>query len=210
MIGTGSGSEIRLEMKRRASGRGLLALSLLLVGAVLACTVPGATPAPNSGIGTAAQPAAAGHRIGASRLPTGPGPCPDRTPTPSRSASPTAAPTPDLAARCARLTAELDLAQQVGQLFMAAIPSDGASAANERALRRSAVGSVILLGNTTSGADAVAAVIRAARRAAGTQQGVRTLLAADQEGGQVQRLRGEGFSRMPAAHRAGRARRTPS
>ncbi len=173
-------------MMRRPSGRGLLVLGLLLVSALLACTVPGPTPGSNPASGPLPNPSP-----------------PDAEPTPGGASSPALAPTPapapDLATRCARLTADLDLAQQVGQLFMAAVSSEGLRAADERALRRSAVGSVILLGNTTSGADAVAAVTRAARRAAGTQQRVRPLLAADQEGGQVQRLRGDGFSRMPAA-----------
>lgn len=179
-------------MKRRPSGRGLVALSLLLVSALLGCSAPGPAPGTGSGSNPLPSPSPPDTDAPPSPSPTLPS---DPPPTPS----PTASPATDLAARCARVAAKLELTQQVGQLFMAAIPSEGPSAADERALRRSAVGSVILLGNTTSGAVAVAEVTEAARRAAGTHEGVRPMLAADQEGGQVQRLRGDGFSRMPPA-----------
>lgn len=82
---------------------------------------------------------------------------------------------------------------------MAGISSAGIDGDEGRVLRRQAIGSVLVLGNTEAGVDAVRAVTRAARRAAGTPGGIEPMLAADQEGGQVQRLRGDGFSRMPSA-----------
>lgn len=62
------------------------------------------------------------------------------------------------------------------------------------------LGGVIYLGGW-EGADAVSAASRRLQSAATakTTGGVRLLIAADQEGGQVQRLKGPGFSRMPSA-----------
>lgn len=61
------------------------------------------------------------------------------------------------------------------------------------------VGSAILLGNSTSGATAVRRLTDEVRESVDRPAGVRMLLAADQEGGQVQRLQGDGFDRIPSA-----------
>lgn len=61
------------------------------------------------------------------------------------------------------------------------------------------IGSVILLGNTTSGQKSVKHLTDQVRSRAGSTDGVRVLLAADQEGGLVQRLKGSGFSTIPSA-----------
>lgn len=66
-------------------------------------------------------------------------------------------------------------------------------------LANTRVGSAVLLGNTTAGAAAVRRLASSVRDAARTPDGVGMLLAADQEGGQVQRLRGSGFDRIPSA-----------
>ncbi len=62
------------------------------------------------------------------------------------------------------------------------------------------LGGVVYLGGW-EGADAVSAASRRLQSAATakTTGGVKLLIAADQEGGQVQRLKGPGFSRMPSA-----------
>jgi beta-N-acetylhexosaminidase len=88
---------------------------------------------------------------------------------------------------------------QIGQLFMIGVSSSGLSADERDVLRATRVGSVLLLGNTEAGSRAVTQVVRAADRAAVEPSGVQPLLAADQEGGQVQRLRGPGFRRIPSA-----------
>ena len=85
--------------------------------------------------------------------------------------------------------------------MMVAVSSDGVGAAAATAIDESRAGSVILLGNTTAGAARVAGVVEQARSAARTPEGIETMVAADQEGGQVQRLRGQGFDRIPSAQR---------
>ena len=129
---------------------------------------------------------------------------PTRTPGPTSSplADPTArpqVPSPPGEPDCTDLVASLSLREQVGQLLMVGVPSFGISAADERDLARIRAGSVVLLGNTEAGAEVVEGVTDRARSAAGRPAGIRLLVAADQEGGQVQRLRGPGFRDIPSA-----------
>ncbi len=103
------------------------------------------------------------------------------------------------AAPCSELAGELSVAQQVGQLLMVGVSSSGISAAEADILARTRTGSVILLGNSTAGATAVHRVVGQVRDATRRPHGVRTMLAADQEGGLVQRLKGPGFVTIPSA-----------
>lgn len=116
---------------------------------------------------------------------------------PTSTNTPTA--TPDPLARCTALAASLSLRDQVGQLLMVAVPSTGVGSGAARAIHDSRAGAVILLGNTTAGRTRVLVVTKEARDAARTPKGIKTLLAADQEGGMVQRLQGKGFDRIPSA-----------
>lgn len=88
--------------------------------------------------------------------------------------------------------------------MMVAIPSSGLGASAAAVIDDTRAGSVILLGNTTAGVSRVRQVTKRARAAARTPKGIKTMLAADQEGGQVQRLQGSGFDRMPSARRQAR------
>jgi beta-N-acetylhexosaminidase len=58
---------------------------------------------------------------------------------------------------------------------------------------------VLLLGNSTAPLTMIADITRRTRRATRPPKGVETLLAVDQEGGLVQRLKGPGFDLIPAA-----------
>ena len=94
---------------------------------------------------------------------------------------------------------QLTLAQRVGQLFLVAVGSgDLAGSATVQAVDQYHFGSVLLPKNddgTTALASATAAIQALAPKATG---GVRFLVAANQEGGQVQQLTGPGFGAMPS------------
>jgi beta-N-acetylhexosaminidase len=95
----------------------------------------------------------------------------------------------------------MSLAERVGQLFMVDCPSTGVAAATVRAIEKYHVGSVILDGNSELSNPATARITRQLQ--ALSPPGVGLFVAADQEGGQVQRLRGPGFSGIPSAVRQG-------
>ena len=84
---------------------------------------------------------------------------------------------------------------------MVGTPATGVSAATASAIAKQHVGSVILTGRSTSGVAATRKVTSslAAKATAAATAGVPLVIAADQEGGQVQVLKGTGFSTMPSA-----------
>lgn len=197
---------------RARSTRVPLAMALAGCLTTVACGTPPGPAAPSTTPGGSASvaplsPSALASSTPASSTPASSTPAGPPTPAsgpPSASAGPsaTAAQTPNPApVRCASVASSLSLRNQVGQLMMVAVSSGGVSAAAASAIDDSRAGSVLLLGNTTAGADRVAAVIEQARRAARTPADIDTLVAADQEGGQVQRLQGKGFDRIPSAQR---------
>ena len=111
----------------------------------------------------------------------------------SGSAVPTSkVPTPVQCA--AQLVEGMSLPERAGQLVMVGITDAGSSELT--ALRRHHIGSVILMGTRT---DGVVGVKRVTGRLAWKGQKVPVLVAADQEGGTVQRLKGPGFEAIPAA-----------
>ncbi|HEX3823396.1 MAG TPA: glycoside hydrolase family 3 N-terminal domain-containing protein [Mycobacteriales bacterium] len=116
-------------------------------------------------------------------------------------AAPDASPSPQQLASAAynRMTP----AQQVGQLFMAGIPSKGATPAKVAKLRNSRIGNVILTKDSAAGRTAVKAVT-SSLIAHQTESGVAPFISTDQEGGEVQRLTGKGFATMPTALKQGR------
>lgn len=98
--------------------------------------------------------------------------------------------------------AALTPSQRIGQLFMAGVSSTGPSAAKLAHLHRLGVGSVILNHNSSAGQAAVAVTTTAIATAL-TTANVAPFIATDQEGGEVQRLSGPGFSSIPSALQQG-------
>jgi beta-N-acetylhexosaminidase len=92
----------------------------------------------------------------------------------------------------------MSLSEQVGQTIMVAQSSTQPSAAGRQVIERLHLGSVVLLGNSTAGRAATARLTKQLR-GTGKVDGVGLLVAADQEGGLVQRLQGSGFDRIPSA-----------
>jgi beta-N-acetylhexosaminidase len=90
----------------------------------------------------------------------------------------------------------LTLREQAAQLIMTGIDASGMTSA-QRAVVQQKSGSVFLMGSSGSLSHTRAAM--SAVNAAGTVKGVKPFIAADQEGGQIQRLKGSGFDRIPAA-----------
>ena len=178
----------------RGAGRAVL-LAGPLVLALGACGAPGGDPG-RTGSTPAATP------TGPASSPTAATASPGGSATPSAGASSaTASPKPSSrpSARCADLVQRLTLEERVGQLLMVAVTSTGVTPEQASVVRRTRAGSVILLGNTTAGLAAVQRVVADVRDAAVRPQQVSVLLAADQEGGMVQRLAGDGFSDIPSA-----------
>ena len=102
--------------------------------------------------------------------------------------------------------AAMSLEQRVGQLFMVGTPATSASSATLAQIGHYHVGNVMLTGRSyagTRGPARVAAKMQARTTKAATS-GVRLLVSTDQEGGNVQVLRGRGISAIPTALRQGR------
>lgn len=116
--------------------------------------------------------------------------------SPSRTASPSPTRTAS-ATSCASVAAKLPLDQRVGQLYMMAI-SQTSPGSQTSLVGTAKVGSVLLLARPANGARSTR-VLTKAIAAQAADPDVPILIAADQEGGLVQRLSGTGFTRIPSA-----------
>jgi len=128
------------------------------------------------------------------------------TPNPPPTFSPTPTPTPTP-------TDPLEgwsLTDQVGLLVMVGVPANGSGASSALdAITDQHVSTVFLSGRTTGGAEQVRETLAPLlAAAAGKTHGLPLLVATDQEGGNVQVVRGPGFETMPNALTQGR--RTPA
>jgi beta-N-acetylhexosaminidase len=116
--------------------------------------------------------------------------------------TPTPTPTPELAAPAPTPTAtpfeELSLEQRVGQLFVVGTPATAAGAEALNAVKNLHVGGVFLAGRSELGVDATRAIVDQFTAASGSAP-IPLIVATDQEGGEVQVLRGPGFSEIPSA-----------
>jgi beta-N-acetylhexosaminidase len=118
----------------------------------------------------------------------------------SAAASPAPVPTPTTPA-CVTMARGLSPEERVGQLFMLGVSTSGLDEATRAAVVDNRVGSVVLLGNSSAGRK----VIRLLTAELGSlaTAALPLLIAVDQEGGAVQRLKGEGFDDIPPARTQG-------
>ena len=92
---------------------------------------------------------------------------------------------------------EMTLRERVGQLVMAPLYAGSDPSVLSDLITDRHVGSILLIGNWTSGVAGVAQAVSALQSYA--SDGNKLLVTTDQEGGLVQHLQGEGFDRMPSA-----------
>jgi beta-N-acetylhexosaminidase len=143
------------------------------------------------------SPTAGPSTVPSSSIPrtTTPTPTPTQTPTPSPTATPTQTPT-QTSCVDQKLQA-LTLREQAAQLIMTGISANGMTSSQRPIVQKQRPGGILLLGSGGSLSHTRTAM--AAVTTAATVKGIRPLIAADQEGGQIQRLKGSGFDRIPAA-----------
>jgi beta-N-acetylhexosaminidase len=91
-------------------------------------------------------------------------------------------------------------AERVGQLFLVGIPVNGGPGAEAvDAIRDHHFGSVLFSGDSTAGVETIKNITSQVQALTKDTAGVKFLVAANQEGGEVQPLRGPGFETMPSA-----------
>ncbi len=93
------------------------------------------------------------------------------------------------------------MAQRIGQLFLLGLADDRLGPAEVSAIRDEHVGSVWFTARTSIGVTGVRAIADAvqAQASSASTAGVRFFVAANQEGGLIQALKGPGFSTIPSA-----------
>ncbi len=114
---------------------------------------------------------------------------------PTATLPPSAAPAPPSCVDTVLNT--LDTRAAAGQLLVVGDPLGGAVPSSVDLVKRLPVGGVLLTGRSRAGVAAVATRTTALQKASTARAGL--IVAADQEGGQVQTLTGPGFSAIPTA-----------
>ena len=106
------------------------------------------------------------------------------------------------AGRAERVIAMMSLDEQLGQLVMTPLYAGTDPATLKNPITNDHLGSVLIIGNWTIGTAGVRQVTDTLQSY--VPEGNKLIIATDQEGGQVQHLKGTGFSRMPSATAQGR------
>jgi beta-N-acetylhexosaminidase len=116
--------------------------------------------------------------------------------------APATTPAPPGTSACVTATYDrLTPAQRWAQLVVVGVPAGGVSPAARAALAKEP-GGIILTDGDTASADDVTQVVTSAQATGGAD--VPMLVTADQEGGQVQELKGPGFTKIPPATTQGK------
>ena len=123
----------------------------------------------------------------------------DKTPTPKpqKSQERQKAADDSPAAKASRAIATMSLDERAGQLIMAPMFAGGNPADLSALISTRHVGSVVLIGNWNNGTAAAKTAADALQSYA--PSGNQLIVSTDQEGGQVQHLKGSGFDTMPSA-----------
>lgn len=95
-----------------------------------------------------------------------------------------------------RVFDSLSVEQRVGQLFMLGLAGNRLDATTSSAIQADHFGSVWFTENSFAGVDGIRAITNAVQRLA--TGGARFFIAANQEGGEIQAMKGSGFSTIPA------------
>ena len=119
------------------------------------------------------------------------------TPKPQKSQEHQKAAGDSPAAKASRAIATMSLDERAGQLIMAPMFAGGNPADLSALISTRHVGSVVLIGNWNNGTAAAKTASDALQSYA--PSGNQLIVSTDQEGGQVQHLRGSGFDTMPSA-----------
>lgn len=119
------------------------------------------------------------------------------TPKPQKSQEQQKAAGDSPAAKASRAIATMSLDERAGQLIMAPMFAGGNPADLSALISTRHVGSVVLIGNWNNGTAAAKTAADALQSYA--PSGTQLIVSTDQEGGQVQHLKGSGFDTMPSA-----------
>ncbi|MDR4020482.1 glycoside hydrolase family 3 N-terminal domain-containing protein [Bifidobacterium sp.] len=119
------------------------------------------------------------------------------TPKPQKSQERQKAAGDSPAAKASRAIATMSLDERAGQLIMAPMFAGGNPADLSALISTRHVGSVVLIGNWNNGTAAAKTAADALQSYA--PSGSQLIVSTDQEGGQVQHLKGSGFDTMPSA-----------
>ena len=160
------------------------------VAALAACSASGA-------VGSAPPSTDAGAATNGAVSTSAASPTPAGTSSGSQPQGPT---TGSPASACVtQVYGQLTLAQRVGQLFLVAPTTDIAGSGTQAALAQYHFGSILLPANSDGTSSLAAATAAIQALAPADTHDVRFLIAANQEGGEIQQLTGPGFDAMPSA-----------
>ena len=167
-----------------------LARRPLLVGALVTGLAACGSSRPASGDAAPSAGAGAASAAPAATGPTSSSSAPATSPAPATPAAPATGP-----------LAGWSLEQRVGQLLMMGVDAAEAPASARKAITSLHLGGVFLSGRSQGGTAATRAVVDSLTGLVGPEStgGAPLLVSTDQEGGDVQVLRGPGFSTIPSA-----------